>query len=66
MKVSNHDAIETAQKAGFDLSLVEDSLRLTLEERARQHDQALSLVLELDRIRRTQSEKSESTSPAVS
>ncbi|HTQ31825.1 MAG TPA: hypothetical protein VMI53_11505 [Opitutaceae bacterium] len=46
------DAIDEAEKAGFDLSLVEASLALTPEERARQHDQALALVLEFDRIRR--------------
>jgi hypothetical protein len=30
-------AIEEAEKAGFDLSLVDASLRLTHEERAREH-----------------------------
>jgi hypothetical protein len=65
VQISNHDAIEMAQKAGFDLSLVEASLRLSLEERATQHDQALSLVLEFDRIRHARIEKPESTSPAV-
>jgi hypothetical protein len=49
---NQRDAIEEAEKAGFDLSLVEASLALTHEERARQHDQALALVLEFDRIRR--------------
>lgn len=44
-------AIEAAEKAGFDLSLVDASLRLSYAERARQHDQALALVLEFDRIR---------------
>lgn len=62
----NDDAIEIAQKAGFDLSLVAASLRLSLEDRARQHDQALALVLEFDRIREARSEKPESTPPAVS
>jgi hypothetical protein len=62
----NDDAIEAAQKAGFDLSLVDASLKLSLEERAKQHDQALSLVLEFDRIRQARSAKPESTSPAVS
>jgi hypothetical protein len=45
------EAIEEAEKAGFDLSLVDESLALSHEERARQHDQALALVLEFDRIR---------------
>jgi hypothetical protein len=60
------DVIEIAQMAGFDLSLVAASLRLSPEERARQHDQALSLVLEFDRIRDARSEKPESTYPAAS
>jgi hypothetical protein len=58
-----NEAIEEAQRAGFDLSLVEASLRLSPEERAAQHDQALSLVLEFDQIRRDRSEKPKSTSP---
>jgi hypothetical protein len=53
------DTIEEAKKAGFDLSLVEASLALTPEERARQHDQALALVLEFDRIRRERDAKLE-------
>jgi hypothetical protein len=40
-----------AEKAGFDLTLIEANLQLTPEQRARNHDQALGLVLELDRIR---------------
>jgi len=45
------NAIEEAARAGFDLSLLDESLALTHEQRAYQHDQALALVLELDRIR---------------
>jgi hypothetical protein len=56
-------AIRGAENAGFDLSLVDASLRLTHEERARQHDQALSLVLEFDRIREMRGEEPE---PATS
>jgi hypothetical protein len=52
--------IEEAEKAGFDLNLVEASLALTPEERARQHDQALALVLEFDRIRHERDAKLES------
>ncbi len=66
VQAENNSAIEEAEKAGFDLSLVEASLRLTPEERARQHDQALSLVLEFDRIRRERSEKPKPTTSAVS
>lgn len=53
-------AIEEAEKAGFDLSLVDESLALSHEERARQHDQALALVLEFDRIRNERDAKPES------
>jgi hypothetical protein len=60
MMANQRDAIEEAEKAGFDLSLVEASLALTHEERARQHDQALALVLEFDRIRRERDAKLES------
>ena len=58
-------AIEEAERAGFDLTLVDESLRLTHEERALQHDQALALVLELDQIRREKNEKLESTDPTT-
>jgi len=45
------DGIAEAERAGFDLSLVDANLLLTPEQRALKHDQALALVLELDRIR---------------
>lgn len=44
-------AIAEARQAGFDLSLVEASLALTPEQRAEQHDGALVLALEFDRLR---------------
>lgn len=40
-------AIAEAEKAGFDLSLIDSNLRLTVEERLLRHDAALELVLEL-------------------
>jgi hypothetical protein len=50
--ISHQDnAIAEVEKAGFDLSLVNESLALSHTERAKQHDQALDLVLELERIR---------------
>ncbi len=58
-------AIDEAEKAGFDLSLVDESLRLTAEERARQHDQALALVLEFERIRSTRDEQPKRTAQAT-
>jgi hypothetical protein len=63
MRETDNPAIVEAEKAGFDLSLVDASLRLTPEARAKQHDQALALVLELDRIRKERCEKSESIAP---
>ena len=54
-------AIEVAARAGFDLGLIERSLALTHEERARQHDQALALVLEFDLIRRERDAKPDPT-----
>jgi hypothetical protein len=58
-------AIEEAEKAGFDLTLVDASLMLTPEQRAKQHDQALSLVLEFDRIRKERSEQPQPITPAA-
>ena len=43
--------VEEAERAGFDLGLIEDNLNLTCEQRAIQHDRALALVLEIDRQR---------------
>ena len=37
-------AIAEAEKAGFDLSLVDSNLRLSVEERLLRHDSALELV----------------------
>jgi len=58
------DAITEAERAGFDLSLVEHSLTLTPAERAREHDGALALVLELERIRDERHAHPQSISPA--
>jgi hypothetical protein len=44
------NAIEEAERAGFDLSLVDDSLSYTFEQRALQHQAALDLALELERV----------------
>jgi|GEM_PF-2347852 len=42
-------AIQEAEQAGFDLSLVDESLRCSPEQRALQHQVALELALELER-----------------
>jgi hypothetical protein len=61
MKALDNSAIVEAERAGFDLSLVDASLALSPEMRAAQHDQALALVLEFDRIREQRSEQPQST-----
>ncbi len=41
-------AIDEAVRAGIDLSLIEESLRLTPEQRAIQHQAALDMALQLE------------------
>ena len=43
----NEKAIAEAEKAGFDLSLIDSNLRLSVEERLLRHDAALEFALEL-------------------
>lgn len=43
----NHKAIEEAERAGFDLSLVDYNLSLSYEERVLQHAAALKFALDL-------------------
>lgn len=45
-----------AQKAGFDINLIELNLSLSPEQRIEQHQSALNLVLELEKIRMTRDE----------
>jgi hypothetical protein len=40
---------QQAEEAGFDLSLVDESLRLTPEQRLLQHQAALELMLAMER-----------------
>ena len=58
-------AIEEAERAGFDLSLIEDSLSLSYDQRAIQHQQALNLALELERAGRELRERPESVDSAA-
>ena len=44
-------AIAEASRAGFDLNLIEINLSLTPEDRWRQHDMALEVILELEQAR---------------
>ena len=59
------NAIAEAARAGFDLSLMNQNLRLSPGQRVRQHDQALALVVEFDRIRRARDAKLEGIAPAT-
>jgi hypothetical protein len=43
-------AAEEAARAGFDLSLIELSLSYSYDKRAEQHQAALELALELERV----------------
>lgn len=49
---ARRSALEDAERAGFDLSLIEESLRLSYDQRAMQHQEALNLALELERAGR--------------
>jgi hypothetical protein len=57
-------AILEAERAGFDSSLIEESLALSYEQRAVQHQCALDLALEMERAGRVMREQSQSTSTA--
>ena len=48
----NMTATEEAARAGIDLSLIEVSLSYSYDKRAEQHQAALELALELERIGR--------------
>lgn len=45
-------AVEEAERAGFDLSLMDESLRSSYEQRALQHQAALDLALEMEKVGR--------------
>lgn len=58
-------AVKIAERAGFDLSLVDESLRCSPQERARQHQAALEVALELETIGRQLRDRTQSTSTAT-
>jgi hypothetical protein len=47
----DHPDVVEAERAGFDLQLIEDNLNLTYEERAMAHESALALMCELEHSR---------------
>jgi hypothetical protein len=59
------DSQRIAELAGFDLSLIEESLRSSPEQRALQHQQALTLLLQLEIAGKELRERAESTPPAA-
>lgn len=59
------NAIEEAERAGFDLSLVDDSLSLSYDQRAIRHQEALNLTLELEEAGRKLRERPESADTAA-
>ncbi len=56
--------IEDAIQAGFDLSLIEESLGYSHEKRLLQHQAALDLVLETERAGQALRERTESAAAA--
>lgn len=58
-------ALEEAERAGFDLSLIDESLRLSYDQRAMQHQEALNLALELERAGRKLRERPQPPDPAA-
>jgi hypothetical protein len=43
------NAIEDAERAGFDMRLIDANLSYSYEQRVSHHDEALNLILELER-----------------
>jgi len=52
-------AIEEAERAGVDLSLIDESLGYSYEERAIHHQRALNMALEFERAGRELRERSQ-------
>lgn len=46
-------AWRAACEYGFDMSLVEDALRMTPEERLEEHQHALNMILEIESARKS-------------
>jgi hypothetical protein len=54
------NAVADAERAGIDLSLIDVSLSYSYEQRAIQHQEALNLALELERVGRELRERNQS------
>jgi conjugal transfer/entry exclusion protein len=57
-------AIDEAERAGFDLSVMDESLSHTYEERAVHHQRALDLALEMERAGQQLRERPQPTASA--
>lgn len=57
-------AIREAERMGVDLSLVRENLLASYDERARRHEDALTLALELQKIGQALRAESQSASSA--
>ena len=57
-------ATEIALAAGFDMSLVRESLALSYEQRAIQHQVALNLMLEMEKAGQRLRDRTQSAHPA--
>jgi hypothetical protein len=58
-------ASEVAESAGFDMSLIRESLGLSYEQRALQHQAALDLMLEMERAGQKLRDAAQSADPAT-
>ena len=64
-RVNGLSAIEVAARAGIDLGLVDDNLRLTPEQRVLQHQAALDFALDVERAGQRLRERSAKTPAAT-
>ena len=62
--ISPLNPIEEAERAGFDLSLVEESLSYSYEQRALHHQAALNLALEMENAGRRIHDRHQPTTSA--
>ncbi len=60
--MTDQQCFEEAEQAGFDLNLIDLTLSLTVDQRVQQHQAALSLVLELEHLRKLRLEDSDRSS----
>jgi len=58
------DAVQEAERAGFDSSLIDANLSYSYEKRVLLHDAALELALEMERAGRQRRGNAQSTSAA--